>query len=76
MLDEPPARNLTPGGELAGWSEETFIQTIRTGVNPAGQGLRDPMAGVLVTLQRQTDDELRAVFMYLQSLPALENGYQ
>ncbi len=75
MLDEPPARNLTPAGNLASWSEEDFVQTIRTGVNPAGQGLREPMLTTLMHLRKQTDDELRAIFMYLQSLPARENGY-
>lgn len=74
MLDEPPARNLTPAGQLANWSEEDFIRTIRTGVTPEGHTLREPMAGVLTHLQRQTDDELRAIFMYLQSLPAREFG--
>ena len=55
-------------------SEEDFIQTIRSGVTPEGQGLREPMAGVLPSLRRQTDDELRAIFLYLQSLPPKEFG--
>jgi mono/diheme cytochrome c family protein len=74
MLDEPPARNLTPAGQLANWSEEDFIHTIRTGVTPGGHTLREPMAGVLSSLQQQTDDELRAIFLYLQSLPPREFG--
>ncbi len=74
MLDEPPARNLTPAGQLANWSEEDFIQAMRTGVTPEGHTLREPMAGMLVHLQRQTDDELRAIFLYLQSLPPREFG--
>jgi hypothetical protein len=75
-LDQPPSRNLTPGGQLAGWSEADFIQTIRTGITPAGHTLREPMTSALVHLQRQTDDELRAIFLYLQSLPLRENGYE
>lgn len=75
-LDQPPARNLTPGGQLVGWSEEDFIQTIRTGVTPGGHALRKPMTSALIHVQRQTDDELRAIFLYLQSLPLLENGYE
>lgn len=69
MLNEPPARNLTPAGHLANWSEADFIQTIRTGVTPEGHTLQEPMAGVLTTIRQQTDDELRAIFLYLQSLP-------
>jgi mono/diheme cytochrome c family protein len=74
MLDEPPSRNLTPAGELSGWSEADFLQTIRTGVTPSGHTLREPMAGILPSLQQQTDDELRAIFLYLQSLPPREFG--
>ena len=74
MLDEPPARNLTPAGELAGWSEEDFLQTIRSGVTPGGHELLEPMVGILPSLQQQTDDELRAIFLYLQSLPPKEFG--
>ncbi len=74
MLNEPPARNLTPAGQLAGWSEEDFIHTVRTGVTPGGHTLREPMAGVLPSLQRQTDDELRAIFLYLESLPPRDFG--
>ncbi len=69
MLDEPPARNLTPAGQLANWSEDDFIQTARSGVTPEGHTLQEPMAGVLKSLSQQTDDELRAIFLYLQSLP-------
>lgn len=71
---EPPSRNLTPAGELAGWSQQDFIQTIRTGVTPSGHTLQDPMAGVVDILRGQTDDELSAIFMYLQSLPPKKFG--
>ncbi len=72
---EPPAANLTPNGELAGWSTADFIHTIRTGVNPAGRRLQDPMASAVDIFGLQTDEELAAIFAYLQSLPARENGY-
>jgi mono/diheme cytochrome c family protein len=74
VLNEPPARNLTPAGQLALWSEEDFIQAIRTGITPEGHELREPMAGVITVLQQQTDDELAAIFLYLQSLPPREFG--
>lgn len=74
LPDEPPSRNLTPGGELAGWSEADFIQTVRTGVTPAGDRLRQPMADVILALREQSDQELRAIYLYLQSLPAREFG--
>jgi len=70
--DAPPALNLTPGGELIGWTEAEFIATIRTGVTPGGRELDPLMPAELFA--KMTDDELKAVWLYLQSLPALEQG--
>ena len=64
--------NLTPGGEMAFWSEEDFITTLRTGVTPGGKQLKDAMPWKY--FGQMTDDELKAVWLYLQSLPALEQG--
>ncbi|MFH1184020.1 MAG: c-type cytochrome [Chloroflexota bacterium] len=64
----PPAPNLTPGGELRAWSEAQFIDTLRTGVTPSGTKMESmpwEYKG------RMTDDELKAVWSYLISLPAL-----
>jgi mono/diheme cytochrome c family protein len=71
-IDEPgapPAPNLTPGGALKGWSEEDFINTIRTGIRPGGSQLQPPMPWQIA--RQMTDDELGAIFRYLRSLPAL-----
>jgi mono/diheme cytochrome c family protein len=64
--------NLTPGSEVAFWSEEEFMTTLRTGVTPGGHQLNDFMPWKYIG--QMTDDELRAVWLYLQSLPALEQG--
>ncbi len=61
--------NLTPGGELAAWSEADFIQTIHTGITPSGHHLSEVMPWKIYA--KMTDDELQAVFLYLQSLPKL-----
>ena len=66
------APNLTPGGEVAFWSEEDFITTLRTGVTPGGKQLKDAMPWKY--FGQMTDDELKAVWMYLQSLPAREQN--
>ncbi|MBE0681642.1 MAG: c-type cytochrome [Anaerolineales bacterium] len=63
--------NLTPGGELDFWTEEDFINTIRTGKTPSGHEL-DPYFMPWNYINLFYDDELKAVFMYLQSLPKLE----
>jgi len=66
------ALNLTPGGELKGWSEADFATTLRTGVTPGGHTLNEIMPWRYVG--QMTDDEIQAIWLYLQSLPALEQG--
>jgi len=66
------APNLTPGGEVAFWSEADFMATLRTGVTPSDHQLIDMMPWKY--FGQMTDDELKAVWLYLQSLPALEQG--
>jgi hypothetical protein len=66
------ALNLTRGGEMKGWSEEDFIVTLRTGVTLSGHQLIDFMPWEY--FGQMTDEELRAVWLYLQSVPALDQG--
>ena len=66
----PIGPNLTPGGELGVWSEEGFIETLRTGVTPHGHQLKDFMPWKF--FRNMTDTELRAIWAYLQSQPGLE----
>ena len=72
--DWPPAMNLTPGGELASWTEDDFLKTLRTGVRPNGEPLKKPMADFTTTAQKMSDLELKAIFLFLQSLPPLPDG--
>jgi cytochrome c553 len=66
------ALNLTPGGEMKGWSEEDFMTALRTGLTPSGHHIIDIMPWKY--FGQMTDDELKAVWMYLQSLPPLPQG--
>jgi mono/diheme cytochrome c family protein len=66
--DSPPALNLTPGSELAGWTAEDFKTAIRTGETPSGHHL-DPEFMPWKSYAHWSDDELSAVWLYLQSLP-------
>lgn len=66
--------NLTPdmGTGLGSWSRDTFIQTIRTGRHMGrGRELLPPMP--VPVYRNFSDDELGAIFAYLQTIPALEN---
>jgi len=62
--------NLTPGGELGFWSEEDFINVIRTGVTPSGHQL-DPQFMPWPSYSKFYDEELQAIWLYLESLPKL-----
>jgi len=61
--------NLTQGGELIAWTEADFMNALRTGVTPSGHQLSDNMPWK--DFGNMTDDELKAIWMYLQSLPKL-----
>jgi mono/diheme cytochrome c family protein len=66
--------NLTPDKEtgLGKWTESTFIQTIRTGRHMGrGRPILPPMPYPMY--KNFTDEDLKAIFSYLQSLPAIEN---
>jgi len=66
-----PAPNLTPGGELVAWTREDFIKALRTGITPGGRQL-DPEQMPWEHYGNFTDEEIGAIFVYLQSLPKLE----
>lgn len=66
-----PVPNITPGSEVGNWTEEQFLTTIRTRTNPDGRGLNSTLMP-FDDINNLTDDELKAIFLYLQSLPALE----
>jgi hypothetical protein len=68
------ARNLTPDKDtgLGRWTAEQFIQTFRTGRSMgAGRPLLPPMPWQ--NMLAVTDDDLRSMFAYLQSLPPIAN---
>ena len=72
--DGPPeGPNLTPGGELGGWSEADFINTLRTGQTPDGKQL-DPEQMPFPSYSLMSDMELQAIWAYLSSLPALPSN--
>lgn len=66
--------NLTPDAEtgLGRWSEADFVQTIRTGRHLGrGRQVLPPMP--IPVYSHMTDDDLKAVFAYLQTLPPVRN---
>ena len=68
------AMNLTPDKTtgLGSWTPEMFIGAIRTGKHQGtGRPILPPMPWNWY--KNMTDDDLKAVFAYLQSLPAINN---
>jgi mono/diheme cytochrome c family protein len=66
--------NLTPDKEtgLGAWTEQNFIDTVRAGrVLGKGRPILPPMP--IPALQQFTDNDLRAIFAYLQTIPAVKN---
>jgi mono/diheme cytochrome c family protein len=66
--------NLTPDATgLMGWTPEMFTAAMRTGKHAgAGRPILPPMPWELTG--RLTDDDLNALFAYLQSLPPVRNA--
>lgn len=69
--DWPLARNLTPAGDLARWSEQDFLRVLETGVRPDGKQLNPVMP---LAFGKMTDTEKQALWMYLKTLPAVATG--
>jgi len=67
--------NLTPDRDtgLGGWTEEMFVKAMRTGRHMGGNGrpILPPMPWMNVA--RQSDSDLKAIFAYLRTVPAIHN---
>ena len=68
--DCPIGPNLTPGGELRGWTRADFVTAMRTGLHPTGRELDEVMPWRY--FRHMTDTELAALWAYLQAQPARE----
>ena len=66
--------NLTPDRETGtgAWTEENFVRTIRTGRHLGnGRPILPPMP--IPAYSQMTDEDLKSIYWYLQSLPAMKN---
>jgi mono/diheme cytochrome c family protein len=65
--------NLTPDltTGIGSWSEDDFLQTMRTGKNPSGRSLHRFMPWP--ELRRMSDENLRAMYRYLKTVPPIHN---
>jgi mono/diheme cytochrome c family protein len=69
------ARNLTPHGTgIKGWTEEVFIKAMRTGKHMGmeqGRPIMPPMPWFNLALA--TDEDLKAIHAYLQTIKPIDN---
>jgi cytochrome c553 len=67
--------NLSPDAETGlkkRYTEASFIKTLRTGKKPEGEDLQPPMPWELYKVF--SDDDIKAIWAYLQSIPAIKNN--
>jgi mono/diheme cytochrome c family protein len=73
--DWPPAANLTPtNAHMTTWTYAQFDTVMRTGKRPDGTELQNPMSLVVPYAAKMTDTEMRALWLYLQSLESQPDG--
>lgn len=66
--DFKDAANLTPAGPLGKWTEADFFRALRKGLRPDGTPIDAFMPWQASA--KMTDDELRAIWLYVKSVPA------
>lgn len=67
--------NLTLAGDLSEWTEDDFRRALRTGYTPDGYRLnKDEMPWRRIG--KLSDEELHAIWNYLQSLPVVQGSEQ
>ena len=67
----PPAANITPTG-LAAYKEADFTKLMRTGIRPAGTAVNEVMPWKFI--KDLTDDEIKSIWLYLQTVPKKDFG--
>ena len=65
--------NLTPDSTgLGGWTQDEFVQTLRTGkIKGTGRALLPPMPWQ--DFSNMTDADLQSIYMFLESIPKIAN---
>lgn len=71
-IDGVAAANITPAGNIAKWTEVDFATALRTGKRPDGTVMSASMPWPY--MKGLTDAELRAMLLYIRSVPAKKTG--
>ncbi len=74
--DWPPAANLTMDQKtgLGSWTEQDFFKALREGIRPNGARINEIMPWKATA--KMSDDEIRALWLYMKSVPQKKAGEQ
>lgn len=67
-----PSANITSTGNVGKWTEEQFMTVLKTGLRPDGKQLDNKDMPWEMT-RNFKDDEMKAIYHYLQTLPDAQN---
>jgi mono/diheme cytochrome c family protein len=70
--DSKPSANLTPEG-IGTWTEQDFFKAVREGIRPAGTAIDSTVMPIRLT-REMTDQETKAIYMYLKTVPPKAAG--
>lgn len=65
------APNITPAGQVAGWSDAELARAIREGIRPDGSLIGPPMP--FTFYRHLSDTDVAAIVAFLRTIPAVEN---
>lgn len=68
LPDHAPAPNISSTGRVGQWTEEQFLQTLKTGITPDGHSLKNEEMP-WERFRDYSDVELKAIRVYLLSFP-------
>lgn len=64
--------NITPGGDVAGWSEDDIAYYLESGFTPDFDSVGGRMAAVVRNMARLPPEDREAIAAYLKAVPAVE----
>jgi len=71
--EAPVGPNLTPGGRIANWSEDQFLEIFKTGITPEGKEL-STLYMPWQAYGQMDETALQAIYVYLKSLDPAESA--
>lgn len=68
--------NITPGGDVGGWSEDEIAEYLNSGFTPEFDSAGGEMVSVIKNLANLEPGDRAAIAAYLKQVPSLPDGHQ